>query len=101
MYIRLDGDECLLARTTRGTGGLPREVVLARLGADPEINLFFAAQQGRRERPELWEGVTDIHLLQALENFKRRLRQMKPALICVKGGPAKTENDDSSLESDR
>lgn len=100
MYIRLDGDECLLARTTRGAGGLPREVVLARLGADPEINLFFAAQQGRREHPELWEGVTDLHLLQALENYKRRMRQMRPALVCVKGGPEKRKKADRS-ESDR
>lgn len=89
MYIRMDGDECLLARTTRGDDGLPQELVLARLGVDPELNLFFAAQQGRREHPELWEGVNDLHLIQALENFKRRMRRMRPALVCVKGGSAK------------
>lgn len=83
MYIRLDGPEHLLVKTVRGSDGLPQELILARLGSDPELNLFFSAERGRRERPGLWEGVTDFHLLQALENFNRRLGNLKPALVVV------------------
>jgi hypothetical protein len=86
MYIRLDGDEHVLVRTAAGEDGLPQETVIARLGSDPELNLFFSAEQGRREHPELWDGVSDFHLLQALENFKRRLGQLKPALVAVRTG---------------
>ena len=85
MYIRLEGNDHLLIRTVPGSDGGPREVVLANLGQDPELNLFIAADGGRRSRPELWEGVSDFHLLQALENFKRRLGGFKPALVGVKG----------------
>ena len=83
MYIRLDGDEHVLVRTTAGEEGRPRETVIARLGSDPELNLFFSAEQGRREHPELWSGVSDFHLLQALENYRRRLGQLKPALVAL------------------
>ena len=85
MYIRQQGDEFILVRNVRGPDGAPEEALLARLGEDPEINLFFAAQQGRRAQPELWEGVHDFHLLQALENFKRRIGSSKPALVVVDG----------------
>ncbi len=84
MYIRLDGDEHVLMRTGAGEDGLPHETVIARLGSDPELNLFFSAEQGRREHPELWADVSDFHLLQALENFKRRLGRLKPALVALK-----------------
>ncbi len=85
MYIRLDGPEHLLVKTVQGTDGLPRELILAKLGSDPELNLFFSAERGRREQPGIWEGVTDFHLLQALENYKRRLGNLKPALVAVTG----------------
>ncbi len=84
MYIRLDGDEHVLVRTSAGEDGLPHETVVAKLGSDPELNLFLSAEQGRREHPELWDGVSDFHLLQALENFKRRLGRLKPALVALK-----------------
>ena len=85
MYIRLDGLEHLSVKTVQGTDGLPQELILAKLGSDPELNLFFSAERGRRERPGVWEGVTDFHLLQALENYKRRLGRLKPALVAVTG----------------
>jgi hypothetical protein len=85
VYIRLEGLEHLLVKTVQGADGLPQELILAKLGSDPELNLFFTAERGRRERPGLWEGVTDFHLLQALENYKRRLGRLKPALIAVTG----------------
>jgi hypothetical protein len=85
VYIRLEGPEHLLVKTVRGSDGLPQEMILAKLGSDPELNLFFSAERGRRERPGLWEGVTDLHLLQALENYKRRLGRLKPALVAVTG----------------
>lgn len=84
MYIRLDGDEHVLVRTAAGENGLPRETIVAQLGSDPELNLFLSAEQGRREHPELWDCVSDFHLLQALENFKRRLGQFKPALVALR-----------------
>lgn len=68
-----------------GEEGEPRETLLARLGEDPELNLFLAAEHGRRSEPEKWEGVENFHLLQALENFKRRLGGYKPALVAVDG----------------
>jgi hypothetical protein len=95
MYIRLEGDEHLLVRTIKGTDGPPKEVVLARLGQDPESNLFFSAERGRREQPELWQGIEDFHLLQALENYKRRLGRFKPALVAFNGGREQTDaNED-------
>ena len=94
MYIRLEGNEHLLVRTVSGPKDQPVEVVIARLGADPELNLFLAAERGRREQPELWEGVQDFHLLQALENFKRRIGHFKPALVAVKGGLKDTHEED-------
>jgi hypothetical protein len=84
MYIRLEDNDHLLIRTMPGSDGRPREVILVNLGQDPELNLFLAAEDGRRSRPELWEGVTDFHLLQALENYKRRLAGFKPTLVGVK-----------------
>jgi hypothetical protein len=98
MYIRLEGDEHLLIRTVRGPEDEPAETVIARLGADPELNLFFAAERGRREHPELWEGVRDFDLLQALENFKRRMGRFKPALVAVKGGLEDTPGGEESGE---
>lgn len=83
MYIKLEQDEHILVRTVKGPDNLPREIVLARLGQDPELNLFLSAETGRREQPERWEGVEDFHLLQALENFKRRQGRLKPALVSV------------------
>ncbi len=94
MYIRSDGDEHILVKNVQGIDGAPTETVLANLGTDPELNLFFAAQQSRREHPELWEGVSDYHLLQALENFKRRIGGMKPALVCVDGKAEPDEKGD-------
>lgn len=85
MYIRVENNEHLLIRTMPGADGLPREVVLANLGQDAELNLFITAESERRSRPELWEGVSDFHLLQALENYKRRMGGFKPALVGVKG----------------
>lgn len=80
MYIRREDNEHVLARTIKGPDGNAEEVVPARLGMDPELNLFFSAERGRREEPQLWEGIDDLHLLQALENFKRRLGNYRPAL---------------------
>ena len=85
MYIRIEGDEHLLIRTVKGNDEVPQEIVLANLGSDPELNLFLAASSGRRNHPDLWDGVEDHHLLLALENFKRRLRHQRPALVPVKG----------------
>lgn len=85
MFIRLEGNDHLLIRTVKGADGAPKEVVLARLGQDPELNLFFAAEVGRRDNPEIWEGVSDFHLLQAWENYKRRVGNLKPALVMIKG----------------
>lgn len=86
MYIRLEGNDHLLVRTVKGPDDQPREVVIANLGPDPELNLFASAQQGRRQHPEHWDGVHDYHLLQALQNYKRRLGNYKPALTAVQGG---------------
>lgn len=83
MYIKVEQDEHILVRTVKGPDDRPREIVLARLGQDPELNLFLSAETGRREQPERWDGVEDFHLLQALENFKRRQGRMKPALVSV------------------
>jgi hypothetical protein len=85
MYIRLEGQNHLLIKTVEGPDGAPREVVLGDLGEDPELNLFIAAEVGRRKEPELWEGVSNFHLLQALENYKRRAGRFKPALVAFKG----------------
>lgn len=93
MYIKLEQDELILVRTVKGPDDRPREIVLARLGQDPELNLFFSADIGRRKDPELWDGVEDFHLLQALENFKRRQGRMKPALVSVNGGRPHGEDD--------
>ena len=90
MYIRLEGPEHVLVKTAPGPDGLPQELILANLGTDPELNLFFSAERGRRERPGLWEGVTDFHLLQALENYKRRLGNLKPALVAITGKYSET-----------
>ncbi len=95
MYIRLEGLEHLLVKTVQGPDGLPQELILAKLGPDPELNLFFSAERGRRERPALWEGVTDFHLLQALENYKRRLGRLKPALVAVIGKCSKMAQEQS------
>jgi hypothetical protein len=98
MYIRLEGHEHILARTGKGPDGLPREIVLANLGSDPELNLFLAAERGRREHPELWEGVADFHVLQALETYKRRMGNQKPALVTIQGrapGPGAGQGTES------
>jgi hypothetical protein len=94
MYIREEGDEFILVRNVRGADGNPTEAVLAGLGQDPELNLFIAAEQGRRSAPELWEGVQDFHLLQALENFKRRTGSFRPALVLVDGKQPDPKPDD-------
>ncbi len=98
MYIKLQGNEYVLVRILPGSDGPPREVVLAYLGQDPELNLFLTARQGRQQAPELWDGVHDYHLLQALENFKRRIGGFKPALVAVKGG--KVLSGDGESEAD-
>jgi hypothetical protein len=100
MYIRLDRDQLILARTGRDEEGNPSEIVLANLGRDAELNLFLCAEQGRREHPDLWEGVTDFHLLQALENHKRHMGNMKPALVTIQGKAprARAGNDTESQE---
>ena len=94
MYIRIEGDEHLLVKNVEGIDGTPSERILAKLGSDPELNLFFAAQQSRRNHPDLWENVSDYHLLQALENYKRRLGGQKPALVCVEGKIQSDEKGD-------
>ena len=86
MFIKLEGNEHLLIRTILGSNNFPRDVVLANLGSDPELNLFIAAEIGRRKEPELWEDVSDFHLLQALENFKRRTGGYRPSLLSVRTG---------------
>jgi len=85
MYIKKLDSELALVRTRPGADGEPEEVLLALLGQDPELNLFVAAQLGRLRNPELWEGIHDFHLLQALENYKRRIGGFRPALVAVKG----------------
>ncbi len=92
---RLVGDDHLLVRTVKGPDAAPKEVVLASLGQDPELNLFLAAEQGRRDHPDLWEDVSDFHLLQALENYKRRLGSLKPALVVIKGKGQTREQEDT------
>lgn len=99
MYIKLQDDEYVLVRIFPGSDGPPREVVLARLGQDPELNLFLTARQGREQAPELWEGIDDYHLLQALETFKRRIGGFKPALVAVQGGKTIPGNAESEEES--
>ena len=99
MYIRLEGNDHLLVRTMKGPDGHGIEVVLANLGVDPELNLFAAAQQERRKHPEYWEGVHDYHLLQALETYKRRVGQYRPALVAVQGG-APPRDGASNAESE-
>jgi hypothetical protein len=94
MYIRQEGDEFILVRSVRGPDGNPAEAVLAGLGQDPELNLFFAAEQGRRSAPDLWEGVNDFDLLQAFENFKRRMGSSRPALLLVDGKQPSPVPDD-------
>jgi hypothetical protein len=96
MYIRLEGSDHVLVRTVKGPEDEPAEIVLANLGLDPELNLFSSAQQGRCEHPELWEGVHDYHLLQALENYKRRVGRSKPALVAVQGGAARPDRGTNS-----
>ncbi len=93
MYIRLEGENHLLVRTVRTAEQGVREVVLADLGIDPELNLFTSAEQGRRKEPELWDGVTDFHLLQALENYKRRLGNYRPALVVIQGKQPDTDGE--------
>jgi hypothetical protein len=87
MYIRLEGENHLLVRTVKTAEQGVREVVLANLGIDPELNLFVSAELGRRKEPELWNGITDFHLLQALENYKRRIGNYRPALVVIQGKP--------------
>ena len=97
MYIRLEGEDHILVRTFQGEDGLPQEKILASLGPDPELNLFFAAEQGRRKHPDDWEGIHDYHLLQALETFKRRMGNFKPALVAFEG---KLRREEDSSESE-
>lgn len=85
MYIRACNGNHILIKNVEIENGESREQVLADLGSDPEINLFFAAEAGRRKDPELWEDVHDFHLLQALETFKRRTAGYKPALVMFSG----------------
>jgi hypothetical protein len=100
MYIRLEGNDHLLVRTLKGPGDRPVEVILANLGPDPELNLFSSAEQGRRQHPEHWEGVHDYHVLQALENYKRRVGHCKPALAVLQGGaPRSDEKKDAESEA--
>jgi hypothetical protein len=97
MYIRLEDNRLLLAKTGNDPEGQPVEIVLADLGTDAELNLFLAAELGRRKHPELWEGVTDFDLLQALETYKRRLGKSKPVLVTIQGGaPPKGADEDSN-----
>ncbi len=98
MYIRLEGDSHLLVSTIEGPDGSAHEVVLADLGEDPELNLFIAADIGRRKQPELWEGVHNFHLLQALENYKRRAGHFKPALVAFNG--KRRENEEEPQQGD-
>jgi hypothetical protein len=97
MYIRLQGDSHLLITTMKDPDGAVTEVVLADLGQDPELNLFIAAEIGRRKDPELWEGISNFHILQSLENYKRRSGGFKPALVAVKGNRKDVEDE---LEED-
>jgi hypothetical protein len=94
MFIRDDGDELVLVRTFPGEENRPEEVVLARLGQDAELNLFHAAETGRRTHPEHWRDISDFDVLQALENFKRRIGHMKPALVAIQGGRTDREDAD-------
>lgn len=86
MYIRVEDDRYVLIRTTAGTGAAPQETILADLGDDPELNIYFAVENGRRDNPNLWEDVNDGQVLHALENFKRRTSGHRPVLGVVKGG---------------
>jgi len=99
MYIRLEGNDHLLVRTLKGPEDRPAEVILANLGPDPELNLFASARQGRSDHPEHWEGVHDYHLLQALENYKRRVGHCRPALTALQGGaPRRDEKKNAGSE---
>jgi hypothetical protein len=100
MYIKVVNNEHVLVRTIQGTDGKPREVDLANLGEDPELNLFLAGEKGRRDAPELWEGVHDFHLLQALENFKRRIGGYKPALVAFDGNKTPDETTEDEQEDE-
>jgi hypothetical protein len=100
MYIRVEGDEHLLIRTVKGHDGAPQELIIANLGSDPELNLFLTAESGRRDKPDLWEGVEDHHLLLALENFKRRLRHQKPALVPIEGNARRVDADNQTSGKD-
>jgi hypothetical protein len=95
LFIKLEGNDHLLIRTIQGSNNLPIGVVLANLGSDPELNLFIAAEIGRRKEPRLWENVSDFHLLQALENFKRRTAGYRPSLVSVK---ISSKEDDSEID---
>jgi hypothetical protein len=95
MYIRLEDDRHLLAKTGKDPQDHTVEIILADLGKDAESNLFSAAEVGRRKCPDLWEGVTDYHILQAWETFKRRLGHFKPVLVALQGGaPRKPPTED-------
>ncbi len=96
LYIRAEGDKCLLVRTMEGPDGAPQEIILADLGSDPELNIFFVVQEGRRKDPEKWRGVHDYHALQALETFKRRNSGYKPALVAVDGGRKVSDSNDNN-----
>ncbi|HMK37376.1 MAG TPA: hypothetical protein VK463_20040 [Desulfomonilaceae bacterium] len=91
MYIRVEKDNHVLIKTVEGADGSPGETILADLGQDPELNLFIAADISRRKNPELWEGVSNLHLLQALENYKRRVAGCKPILVSIRGKNAKAK----------
>lgn len=93
MYIRREDDDHLLIRTVQGPDGNPEEEIIGRLGFDPELNLFAVAETGRRGNPEKWRDIDDFHLLQALENFKRRPAGMKPALVAYDGRKAPHSDD--------
>jgi hypothetical protein len=93
LFIKLEENEHFLMRTILGPDNLPRDVVLASLGSDPELNLFIAAEIGRRKEPELWKDVPDLHLLQALENFKRRTSGYRPSLLSVKNSRPEDDSE--------
>jgi len=94
MYIRNERGEHLLIRTVKGPDGLPVERILAKLGKDAELNLFPAAEEGRRRDPDLWDDVDDFHLLQALENYKRRIGNCRPVLVAVDGKRTEQEAEE-------
>ncbi len=99
MYIKFEDGEHVLVRTVRGPDGLPQEVVLAKLGEDPELNLFCSAEEGRHRHPQLWEGVHDFHVLQALENYKRKIGNYRPALVAVGGKLARQVPEEDENQS--